>query len=121
MADLTISNFTLGSFPALLLAGELDAYHAPRLRGLLESLLEARAVTVIVDLRQVTYIDSTGLGVLVATRKRADTQGGGLRLIVTSGGAVERTLTITGLLSVFPIFSDETSAQGHSVGDGKDG
>lgn len=121
MADLTINHHSLGSFPAVSLAGELDAYHAPRLRDALDSLLATPSVTLIVDLRNVTYIDSTGLGVLVAVRKRADTQGGGIRLIVTSEGAVQRTLTITGLLSVFPIFSDEASAQGAPVHDGKDG
>lgn len=121
MADLTLGQSTLGSLPAVTLAGELDAYHAPQLRSVLESLLSEPKVVVLVDLREVTYIDSTGLGVLVALRKRADSLGGAIRLIIAAGGAVQKTLAITSLLSVFPIFFDEASAQGLTVPDGKDG
>lgn len=97
--------------PVVSLSGELDTYHAPRLREQLETLVQPGSATVIVDLLRVTYIDSTGLGILVAARKRADSHGGALRLVVQKEGAVHRTLTITGLLSVFSIFPDQETAQ----------
>lgn len=120
MADLTVNIIQAEGFPVIALSGELDAYHAPRLRDQLESLIQPGSATVIVDLLRVTYVDSTGLGILVAARKRADGHSGALRLVVNREGAVHRTLTITGLLTVFPIFPDEVTAQATLAPIGKD-
>lgn len=51
--------------------GELDVAAAPRLRGLLTELLDTDPVRVVVDLSGLSFIDSTGLGVLVGAEKRA--------------------------------------------------
>lgn len=90
--------------------GELDAYHAPRAKTELETQLAARPTTLVVSLKRVAYVDSTGLGVLVAIRKQAEAAGVGLRLVIVPESAVLRTFTITGLLSVFTIFEEEAAA-----------
>src|SRR4051794_41985690 len=60
--------------------GEVDVETAPRLRSALLSTADQPALMVVVDLRDVTFLDSTGLGVLVAGLKRARENGGGLHL-----------------------------------------
>jgi anti-sigma B factor antagonist len=109
MAELTIETRLEGGVPVVGLAGELDAYHAPRLRERLDATLSPEQPSLVLNLLDVGYIDSTGLGVLVAARKRAELHGGTLRLVV-GDGAVQRTLKITGLLTVFPIFDTEAAA-----------
>ena len=110
MAELTIQTASLGEIPVIGLSGELDAYHVPRVNAELDALLAAGKTILIVNLKRVAYIDSTGLGALVAARKRAQDVGGFLLLVVASESAVERTFTITGLLGIFSIFVDEAAA-----------
>ena len=110
VAELTIQTTNTGEIPVMGLSGELDAYHAPRVKAELEGHLAAGKTTVIVDLKRVAYIDSTGLGVLVAARKQVLEAGGTLLLIILPESAVQRTFTITGLLGIFSIFEEEAAA-----------
>ena len=76
--------------------GEVDLYTAPQLKHA----LERPATAVIVDLADCEFIDSTGLGVLVAAHKRA-----GRFELVAPTLAVRRTLEVSGLdriLTVLP-------------------
>jgi anti-sigma B factor antagonist len=68
------------------LAGELDLAAAPALRGNLTSSEAATRPDVAVDLRQVTFMDCTVVGVLVAAYKRVRASGGCLRLIGDDSG-----------------------------------
>lgn len=83
--------------------GEIDVSTAPELRARLHELDES--ATVVVDLSEVTFLDSTGLGVLVATLKRIreSEAGGDLRLVVTRP-QVSKVLDVTGLATVFSVF-----------------
>jgi anti-sigma B factor antagonist len=51
-------------------SGELDAYTAPDLRDALDEELAGGKSWLIVDLTALTYLDSTGLGILVGTAKK---------------------------------------------------
>jgi len=65
-------------------AGALDIYAAPTLRERLVDLLDAGDHRIVVDLDGVTFIDSTGLGVLVGTLKRIrHIEAGALRIVAT--------------------------------------
>lgn len=59
-------------------------------------------MAVTVDLAGATFIDSTGLAVLVGARKRISRRGGALKLAAPSRTAV-RVLELTALDRVFPI------------------
>ena len=89
--------------------GALDASGAPRLRAELIDLIAAGHDHLVVDLDQVEFIDSTGLGVLVGALKRVRTHGGDLRLVVTTD-IVMRPLRITGLHRVFDIRDNREDA-----------
>ena len=69
----------------------------------LTQLFDTGRRTVIVDLTSVTFLDSTGLGTLVAARNRAEEAGGQLP-IIGSGERVLKLFRITGLDEVFEIY-----------------
>ncbi len=92
-----------GAPPVLSIRGEIDVSTAPELRDCLRALSQSGHQTAVVDLGQVTFLDSTALGVLVSGLKRFRESGGDLRLVVT-GRSVMKVLEITGLVEVFPIF-----------------
>lgn len=83
---------TLGT--VVTVVGELDVATSQELERELAKLNEVALV--VVDLRGLTFIDSTGLGVLVRAHQRA--QDGARRFgVVRGGGQVNRLLTLTGL------------------------
>ena len=59
-------------------AGEVDVSNAPELREALDRAFEGGATAIEVDLTEVPYIDSTGIGVLVGAAHRAHDKGVGL-------------------------------------------
>ena len=83
--------------------GEVDLMTAPSLAN---AIAEAEAAGVdsdlTLDLREVTFMDSTGLRVLLEARERLSPGApGGLRLLVTEGGSVERLLELVGVRELF--------------------
>ncbi|MGH9291387.1 MAG: STAS domain-containing protein [Acidimicrobiales bacterium] len=95
--------------PVLVVRGEIDVSTAPELRDRLLRTAHDGHSTVVVDLSEVTFLDSTALGVLVSGLKRFRAAGGDLRLVVT-GRSVSKVLEITGLVEVFPIFETVPAA-----------
>lgn len=93
---------SVGEFSVVEVSGEIDVYTAPRLREQLVDLVDNGRYDIVVDMRGVEFLDSTGLGVLVGGLKRVRQHEGSLRLVC----AQERILKIfriTGLTKVFPI------------------
>lgn len=66
---------TLDGSVLIRLEGELDMATAAKVRHLLNVALDARASTVALDLTQLTFLDSTGVHVLMSARRRAAAQG----------------------------------------------
>lgn len=84
--------------------GEIDAYTAPKLREQLMPLAEEQNQSLIISLKDVSYIDSTGLGVFIGLFKEATKNNGNLQLIDLSE-RLERLFHITGLNNVMTISS----------------
>jgi anti-anti-sigma factor len=72
--------------------GEVDIATAPLLGRALEAGLAGGRPTVVVDLRQISFVDCTGIGLLTAARCRARDQGTRLRIL--AGRAVARTAAL---------------------------
>ena len=93
-------------------AGEVDLSTTPTLRSALSEHLDAGRSQLVVDLSDVGFLDSTGLGMLVSMHRRATESGGSLRLSSVQR-PVRRVLQITGLEEVFgvdePMSDDVTS------------
>lgn len=77
--------------------GEVDLSNARHVMRALEDLGDRNLV---VDLTQVEFIDSTGLGYLVALQSNAARN---LGLVVVAGSQVDRLLELTGLKSAFAV------------------
>ena len=88
--------------PVLDVIGEVDVYSAPELRERLSELINASSSSLIVNLADVTFLDSTGIGTLVAGLNRA-VQFGGTLTLVSDHDRILKLFRITGLDSVFSI------------------
>ncbi|MGW0819280.1 STAS domain-containing protein [Streptomyces viridiviolaceus] len=89
--------------------GEADVYTVPRIREHVINHIEQGRRRFIVDLRRVTFMDSTGLGVLVGILKRIRAHEGDLRLAIASR-EIHQIFRITGLHRVFPIYDSVDAA-----------
>lgn len=85
------------------LRGSLDLATAPTVRAALMEATDKGSHHLIVDLTQLEFLDSTGLGVLIGAHRRTAERDGSLRLIV-SDGPISRLLNITGLVAVFSVY-----------------
>lgn len=111
MADLTIEKRTVQGTSVLDLTGEVDSYNAPKLRETMVALIEDGNADLILNLTGVDYIDSTGLGAMVAGLKRATEHGGSVRIICPNL-PIYKVFQITSLIKVFTIYDSEQGAFG---------
>ena len=106
--ELEIPDTDADGWTVVAASGEIDVAAAPMLREQLVTLLSAGTDHLVVDLEQVDFIDSTGLGVLVGALRRARAAGGDLRLVCTNHRLL-KVFAVTGL--------DEVFAMGGSVAE----
>ena len=88
----------------VVLAGEHDLHSAAGLQGTLNDMLFG-AEHLIVDLSRAEFIDSTIIGVLVQTMKKADGLDRKFTVVLGNSPAVQRILDITGVLPLFHVVS----------------
>ncbi|KGX90578.1 positive regulator of sigma-B activity [Pontibacillus halophilus JSM 076056 = DSM 19796] len=84
------------------LSGEIDAYTAPKLKETLLPLTKGENTVVTVDLAEVNYMDSTGLGVFISALKSTKETNSELKLI-NPNDRVMRLFEITGLTEIINI------------------
>jgi anti-sigma B factor antagonist len=82
--------------------GEIDMSTSPRLRAALRD-PGATAPAVVLDLRSVTFMDSSGLGVIVGQHKRAREEGYRFAVAVAGAPEVRRILELSGLVGVLQV------------------
>jgi anti-anti-sigma factor len=94
MSTLDVTTERVADQTRVVLVGELDIANAPLLESELERVEADSPGTVVLDLRGVEFIDSTGLRSVIAANERAQAAGG--RLVVVRGStAVERLFSVT--------------------------
>lgn len=79
------------------------------LREKVKSLLGAGQKKVVLNMKDVTYIDSSGLGALVASHTTAQSQGASLKL-ANLGSKFQEILQVTKLMTVFDVYDSEAAA-----------
>jgi anti-sigma B factor antagonist len=100
--ELTITSTGDTDDVRIALAGELDGYAAPRLRAAVESEVGDDVTTLTLDIAEVSFVDSTGISILVWAHKRLAERGGVL-VLRSPTADVYRVLEITRLTQVFRI------------------
>lgn len=83
-------------------SGELDVFTAPDFEQALQELISAGDTQLVLDLTNVEFLDSTGLGVIVKALKWAREAGGSLRVVATEERIV-KVFRITGLDDVMAL------------------
>ena len=87
------------------LSGQLDIYTVPDFRRELDSHSHEGA-QIVIDLAEVTLIDSSGLGALLSLRNRAQRDGAGQLGLVCPRRRLRRVFEITGLRTAFTLEAD---------------
>jgi anti-sigma B factor antagonist len=100
--EFLITDQEVDGTPVVVVRGEIDVASAPMLRSHLVERCAEDKPTVVVDLREVTFLDSSALGVLVGGLRRCREHDGDLRLVINSPRLL-KIFDITGLTSVFTI------------------
>lgn len=91
-----------GSSQVISFCGELDLANAGTAESALDASFEDESAPVVVDMRELEFIDSTGIALLVAALRRnaGETR---VRFIPSSSPAVTRVLELTGLAERLPL------------------
>ena len=101
--DLDIGTSVVDGRTVVQVVGEIDVYTASQLRERLDAEIDAGRYDLVVDLSGVSFMDSTGLGVLVGRLKQIRLNDGSMRL-VCAHDRVLKVFVITGLDKVFAIY-----------------
>ena len=75
MADLVLESRESDEGAAVVVRGEVDMATAPQLRDALVALVDGGATRITLDCRGLEFLDSSGIGVLIAVRKRLGDDG----------------------------------------------
>ena len=75
-----------------------------------DAAIDAGARSIVVDLTALSFLDSAGVGALVASAKQAGNRGAVVRIAIPSAGVVPRIFEITQLNLAFEVFDDVEEA-----------
>ena len=90
-------------------SGHLTSFEVRALRDSVESLLHEKRHNILLNLSELKYLDSSGIGELVRNYLAVVKKGGAMK-VVGLAPKVEEILKVTQLYQVFPEFPDEASA-----------
>jgi anti-sigma B factor antagonist len=105
MTDRDVNGITVLEIEGRIVLGE----ESNSFRERVKSLLAAGKRKIVLNMAHVSYIDSAGLGTLVATFHSARSQGATLKL-ANLGSKFREVLQVTKLMTVFDTYDSETSA-----------
>ena len=113
MAQLEIQERQAGDVTILDLDGKITIGEgSTSLRSAIRRLAEEGKKKILLNLQSVNYMDSTGLGELIASYTTVSRDGGQLKLLQLSG-KIQDLLVITKLLTVFDVYDSEADALGN--------
>lgn len=90
-------------------SGEIDLATAPQLEACLDALFDSGTRQIIIDLGDVTFIDSTGLRALLKARKRLD-RAGGILVVVCHDASIRRVFDVSGMVDLLHVVESRRDA-----------
>lgn len=92
--------------------GEIDLYNARTLKDRVNEFLDDHEdnKNLVLDIMNVKYIDSTGLGILIGIKRRITENGGNLALVLNEERIIQ-LFSITGLSNIFSIVGSVEEAE----------
>ena len=104
-----INRVNLDGIVVVELKEELDLFHSSKLRSYFSTLFEESSKKIILNFQHVTYIDSSGIGVLLHIFKQSKEKQ--VRTLFTNiNGSVKKVIELTKLNDYFPIFPTQEDA-----------
>lgn len=94
--------------------GEVDAFTAPVLKERLASIQDTPGVQAVIDLSEVDYIDSTGLGIFIGFYKSLQVHDGYVKIIGVND-RLKRLFEITGVDKIIDIEVEEGGSYDASI------
>lgn len=98
-----------GSVYIVDISGEMDLYNAHKLKEVVQKMLEKGIRDYVINVDNVTYIDSTGIGALMHVHSTIKKQGKRM-LLANVKGTVRQVIQLTKLMDYFDIVENETAA-----------
>jgi len=95
-----------GQFSIVNINGHVDAGNAPQLEDEFDKIIANGGSNIVVNFRQVDYISSAGLRILLATTKRLNSKDGDLKLCEMNQ-TVEKIFNLAGFTQLFKIYRTE--------------
>ena len=108
-ASVTVPESTGAAYTVIALTGEVDATNSEELYGVLESVVLQLPRLLIVDLSELTFMDSTGLRMLLRSSRELDQQGGVL-VLAAPQVSVARVLQLTRADQLIPVYETVADA-----------
>ncbi|MFI6347933.1 STAS domain-containing protein [Streptomyces sp. NPDC050560] len=104
-----------GGWAVLCVSGELDLLTSPTLRQCVHEAVADGRHRLVLDLSDMMFCDSSGVGVLIATRRLMRSCDGSLRVVLPAHGAedgshVNRVLSALGVRRLFDVYQDLAAA-----------
>jgi anti-sigma B factor antagonist len=110
MAELNINERQAGDVTVLDMSGKVTIGEGSvALRTAIRRLLEEGKKRILLNLAQISYVDSSGIGELVSSYTAINKEGGQLKLLNLTQ-KIQDLLTITKLLTVFDVYDSEADA-----------
>lgn len=118
---LRVTDDERGDWAVLQVSGEMDLVTSPELRQRVHDAVADGRRSLILDLSQVQFCDSSGVGVLIATRRLIRSCQGRLRLVLPAHGAeegshVNRVMAALGVRRLFDVYPDAAVALDEKAG-----
>ena len=99
-----------GTISLIRVDGEVTVETAGELRDVILKEIEDGRIRIVIDLSKTTYIDSTGLGILISSLRKVGKEGGDLKILGPLPAQVRRIFELTRLNRVFEFYDDEREA-----------
>jgi anti-sigma B factor antagonist len=91
----------------LSLGGELDVFTAPKLREALDQAMPGSGETLVLDLRGLSFLDSSGLAVILGAHERiSGSDDGELHIVIAGSAPVEALFETIGAADYLPLLDD---------------
>ncbi|MFI7410617.1 STAS domain-containing protein [Streptomyces sp. NPDC049627] len=121
VVTLKVTGGERGDWAVLQVSGELDLVTSPALRQHVHDAVAEGRHSLVLDLSEVMFCDSSGVGVLIASRRLIRSCQGSLRLILPAQGAAEgshvnRVLGALGVRRLFDVYPDVAAAVAEDAG-----
>ena len=111
---IVIRDAPLSGAPGVAVAGEVDLATAPALEAELDRAIRASAGAFVVDLEDVTFLDSSGINVLMRSRALLGREERDVVLVCPPGGVLH-VLEVVGVAELFAVFASRAAASRHLV------